>query len=314
MPPIAVPLSDPAAANAPPGTPAIEVRDLEMAYGSHAVLRGVDLTIPHGEIFALLGPNGAGKTTMVEILEGFREPIGGSARVLGEDPAKAGAAWRTRVGLVLQAWTDHASWRVGDLVGHIGRHYPNPRPVDEVLRLVQLEAETEKNVGSLSGGQRRRLDVALGIIGRPDVLFLDEPTTGFDPEVRRGFWTLVQSLAADGTTILLTTHYLDEAEFLAARIGILLGGRLQALGTPEELAAQARTEAEVRWTEDGRTRVERTDDPSQLVFDLHQRATAPIPGLEVTRPTLEDTYLQMVAEHHRESGASAETGPEEVAA
>ncbi|MFD7665053.1 ABC transporter ATP-binding protein [Streptomyces sp. NPDC059788] len=272
-----------------------------MSYGSREVLQGVDLDIHRGEIFALLGPNGAGKTTTVEILEGFRRRSSGEVRVLGTDPVRGDDAWRGRLGLVLQSWRDHARWRVGELLGHFAEYYPYPRDPAALLALVGLSTQADQQVGRLSGGQRRRLDVALGIVGRPELLFLDEPTTGFDPEARYDFHVLVEKLARDeGVTILLTTHDLIEAERLADRIAVLVDGRIRVSGTPAELARQAAARAEVRWTaEDGTPRRERTEDPSRLVWDLHREARGPIADLEVRRPTLEDTYLHMVNTENR---------------
>ncbi|MFE4173953.1 ABC transporter ATP-binding protein [Streptomyces sp. NPDC056909] len=280
--------------------PVVHARDVTMTYGDIDVLHGVDLDIHRGEVFALLGPNGAGKTTTVEILEGFRRRTAGEVSVLGTDPERGGDAWRGRIGLVLQSWRDHRRWRVAELLTHFAMYYPDPRDPAELLALVGLTDQAGRQVGRLSGGQRRRLDVALGIVGRPELLFLDEPTTGFDPEARHEFHVLVERLARDeGVTVLLTTHDLVEAERLADRIAMLVGGRIRACGTPVELARRAAARAEVRWTaDDGTSRRERTGDPSRLVWELHQHADGPIAGLEVRRPTLEDTYLHMV---HREA-------------
>ncbi|MHC5263706.1 ABC transporter ATP-binding protein [Streptomyces sp. UC4497] len=276
--------------------PVVHARDITMTYGDIDVLHGVDLDIHRGEVFALLGPNGAGKTTTVEILEGFRRRSAGDVSVLGTDPERGDDAWRARIGLVLQSWRDHGRWRVGELLRHFATYYPDPRDPAELLALVGLTNQADRQVARLSGGQRRRLDVALGIVGRPRLLFLDEPTTGFDPEARYEFHALVERLARDeGVTILLTTHDLVEAERLADRIAMLVGGRIRASGTPAELALRAAARAEVRWTsEDGTPRRERTADPSQLVWELHRDAPGPIADLEVRRPTLEDTYLHMV--------------------
>ncbi|REK91457.1 ABC transporter ATP-binding protein [Streptomyces inhibens] len=287
--------------------PVIRVSDLRMSYGSTDVLHGVDLEIHRGEIFALLGPNGAGKTTTVEILEGFRRRSAGEVSVLGTDPTRGGDAWRGRIGLVLQSWRDHRRWRVAELLKHFATYHPAPRDPAGLLALVGLTEQADQQVDRLSGGQRRRLDVALAIVGRPELLFLDEPTTGFDPEARRGFHDLVERLARDeGVTILLTTHDLAEAERLADRIAMLVNGRIRACGTPSELARRAAAQAEVRWTTaDGSPRRERTEDPSRLVWELHRDTGGPIGDLEVRRPTLEDTYLHMV---HREDPAGAGTG------
>ncbi|MDT0442372.1 ABC transporter ATP-binding protein [Streptomyces johnsoniae] len=273
-----------------------------MAYGGLVVLRGIDLDVHRGEVFALLGPNGAGKTTTVEILEGFRRRSAGEVRVLGADPERGGDAWRGRIGLVLQSWRDHRRWRVAELLTHFATYYPDPRDPAELLALVGLTDQAGRPVDRLSGGQRRRLDVALGIVGRPELLFLDEPTTGFDPEARREFHVLVERLAREeGVTVLLTTHDLVEAERLADRIAMLVGGRIRVCGTPSDLARRAAAQAEVRWTAgDGTARRERTKDPSRLVWQLHRDAEGPIADLEVRRPTLEDTYLHMV--HRADDG------------
>ncbi|MFD5764220.1 ABC transporter ATP-binding protein [Streptomyces sp. NPDC127049] len=292
--------------------PVVLARGLTMAYGEVDVLRGVDLDVRRGEVFALLGPNGAGKTTTVEILEGFRRRSGGEVSVLGTDPGLGGEAWRARIGLVLQSWRDHRRWRVAELLTHFATYYPDPRDPVELLSLVGLTQQAGRQVDRLSGGQRRRLDVALGIVGRPELLFLDEPTTGFDPQARHDFHVLVERLARDeGVTVLLTTHDLAEAERLADRIAVLVGGRIRACGTPAELARRAAAQAEVRWTsDDGMPRRERTDDPSLLVWELHRRADGPIADLEVRRPTLEDTYLHMV---HRQADGTRTLGTENSA-
>jgi ABC-2 type transport system ATP-binding protein len=288
----------------------VHARDVTMTYGDLDVLHGVDLDIHRGETFALLGPNGAGKTTTVEILEGFRQRSAGEVRVLGADPQRGDDAWRGRIGLVLQSWRDHGRWRVAELLAHFATYYPDPRDPAELLALTGLTDQADQQVDRLSGGRRRRLDVALGIVGRPELLFLDEPTTGFDPQARREFHVLVERLARDeGVTVLLTTHDLAEAERLADRIAMLVGGRIRACGTPSELARRAAARAEVRWTaDDGTSRRERTEDPSRLVWELHRDADGPIPGLEVRRPTLEDTYLHMV--HQEDDDAEGHVGGE----
>ncbi|MEI5519555.1 ABC transporter ATP-binding protein [Streptomyces brasiliscabiei] len=293
-----------------PEEPVVHAREVTMTYGAVDVLHGVDLDIHRGEVFALLGPNGAGKTTTVEILEGFRRRSGGEVSVLGEDPERGGDAWRARIGLVLQSWRDHRRWRVGELLRHFAVYYPDPRDPADLLALVGLTDQAGRQVDRLSGGQRRRLDVALGIVGRPELLFLDEPTTGFDPQARHDFHVLVERLARDeGVTVLLTTHDLVEAERLADRIAMLVGGRVRALGTPTELARRAAAQAEVRWTaDDGTPRRERTEDPSRLVWELHRHADGPIAGLEVRRPTLEDTYLRMV---HQDAAKADKAADEE---
>ncbi|MEV2211385.1 ABC transporter ATP-binding protein [Streptomyces sp. NPDC050997] len=296
-----------------PAQPVVHARDVTMTYGGIDVLHGVDLDIHRGEVFALLGPNGAGKTTTVEILEGFRRRSAGEVSVLGTDPERGDDAWRGRIGLVLQSWRDHRRWRVAELLTHFATYYPDPRDPAELLALVGLTDQAGRQVDRLSGGQRRRLDVALGIVGRPELLFLDEPTTGFDPQARHEFHVLIERLARDeGVTVLLTTHDLVEAERLADRIAMLVGGRIRVCGTPAELAGRAAARAEVRWTaDDGTSRRERTEDPSRLVWELHQHADGPIAGLEVRRPTLEDTYLHMV---HTEADGTDGEADEEVQA
>ncbi|MFG2141628.1 ATP-binding cassette domain-containing protein [Streptomyces sp. NPDC048650] len=311
------PAARPTGPAAPPAPvpPVIRVRDLRMAYGSADVLHGIDLDIHRGEIFALLGPNGAGKTTTVEILEGFRHRSAGEVRVLDTDPERGGDAWRGRIGLVLQSWRDHRRWQVAELLAHFATYYPDPRDTAGLLALVGLTGQAGKRVDQLSGGQRRRLDVALGIVGRPELLFLDEPTTGFDPEARQDFHLLVERLAREeGVTVLLTTHDMVEAERLADRIAVLVGGRIRAHGTPAELARRAAAQAEVRWTAtDGTAHRERTADPSRLVWDLHRHARAPIADLEVRRPTLEDTYLHMVHSGGERTGTRNDNGEKHTA-
>ncbi|MET9067330.1 ABC transporter ATP-binding protein [Streptosporangium sandarakinum] len=273
---------------------AVSVRGLRMAYGTAEVLRGVDLDIRRGEIFTLLGPNGAGKTTTIEILEGFRNRSAGEVSVLGADPARGGDAWRARLGIVLQSWRDHGRWGVRELLAHVAEFYDHPRDPDELLAALGLTEQAAQRVSRLSGGQRRRLDVGLGIVGRPELLFLDEPTTGFDPEARREFHLLVERLAADGMTVLLTTHDLAEAEKLAHRTAILVRGEIAACGSPAELADAVRAESQVRWLEDGHERVLTTADPSRAAWELHERFGGPVPGLQVRRPSLEENYLSLI--------------------
>jgi len=284
---------------------AVEVRSLRKQYGDKIAVDGLDLSVQRGEIFAVLGPNGAGKTTTVEILEGFRSRDGGEVQVLGLDPADANRAWRSRIGIVLQNATDQAELTVGELVRHFARYYPDPRDPDELIEAVGLTDKVSTRTRQLSGGQRRRLDVALGIIGRPELLFLDEPTTGFDPQARRSFWDLLAGLRDGGTTILLTTHYLDEAEHLADRVAVVRDGRVLALGPPADLGGRTDKSAIVRWTEqdpDGRLRQReaRTDTPLAYVREL-SAATGlgveqEVPGLQILRPSLEDVYLAMISE------------------
>ncbi|WP_046771362.1 ABC transporter ATP-binding protein [Jiangella alkaliphila] len=275
---------------------AIRVRGLRKAYAGVAAVDGLDLDVEHGEVFALLGPNGAGKTTTVEILEGFRRRDGGEVSVLGADPARPGAGWRERIGIVLQSSGGHDELTVHELVHHFAGYYPDARDPDEVIAAVGLDEKSTTRARHLSGGQRRRLDVALGILGNPALLFLDEPTTGFDPEARREFWALITSLAADGTTIILTTHYLDEAEHLAGRVGVITSGRIVALDSPDRLGGRDQDQAVVRWTEDGHTQTERTAEPTALVSALAHRLGGEVPGLTVSRPTLEDVYLRLIGE------------------
>jgi ABC-2 type transport system ATP-binding protein len=273
---------------------ALQVRGLRKSYNGVAAVDGIDLEVRQGEVFALLGPNGAGKTTTVEILEGHRRRDAGEVSVLGEDPGTAGRAWRARLGIVLQTANDAAELTVRESVRHYAGYYPSPAAVDEVLEQVGLTAKAGARVKSLSGGQRRRLDVALGVVGRPELVFLDEPTTGFDPEARRQFWDLIRSLAASGTTVLLTTHYLDEAEALADRVAVIAGGHIVAEGTPATLGGRSTAKATVSWLgPDGRHST-LTDTPTALVAELSRGAE--LPELTVTRPSLEDTYLELIGE------------------
>jgi len=283
-----------------------------MRYGKTDVLNGVTFTARRGEVVALLGPNGAGKTTTIEILEGFRIRSAGEVSVLGADPAHAGEAWRARIGIVLQSWRDHAKWQVRELLAHLGSYYApystarvaRPWDTDDLIAAVGLTEHAHKKVRRLSGGQRRRLDVAIGIVGRPELLFLDEPTAGFDPEARREFHDLVHKLAdSENTTILLTTHDLDEAEKLADRILILAGGRVIADGSADELSRRMSTQAEVRWSRDGQRYVHSADDATGYVRELFRQYGESVQDLEVRRASLEDTYMALVRE--AESGAPA---------
>jgi ABC-2 type transport system ATP-binding protein len=275
---------------------AIRVDGLRKSYGELTAVAGLDLEIATGEVFGLLGPNGAGKTTTVEILEGFRHRDGGTVAVLDADPAHAGRAWRARIGIVLQLASSVPELTVLEFVRHFATFYPRPRRPGEVLDLVGLGEKARSRIGGLSGGQVRRLDVALGIVGRPELLFLDEPTTGFDPEARRQFWELIRKLRADGTTILLTTHYLDEAEALADRIAVIASGRIVASGDPATLGGRDVVAARVSWDgPDGRTSVE-TVTPTRTIAELAQRFGGEVPALTVTRPSLEDVYLELIEE------------------
>ena len=277
---------------------AITIRGLTKAYGGRAAVDGLDLDIRTGEVFALLGPNGAGKTTTVEIAEGFRTRDAGDVRVLGTDPQGAGRGWRQRVGIVLQSSGGLDLLTPREVLASTARVFARPRDVDEVLASVGLSDKADSRVVGLSGGQRRRLDVGLGIVGDPELLFLDEPTTGFDPQARRDFWSLIRGLATGGTTILLTTHYLDEAEALADRVGVIAAGRLLALDVPAALGGRGAQEATVSWEEDGIRRSIRSATPTADVARLAARfPEGEVPGLTVTRPSLEDTYLALIAPH-----------------
>ncbi|MCL6668608.1 ABC transporter ATP-binding protein [Streptomyces panaciradicis] len=276
---------------------AVDVRGLRKRYGDLTAVDGIDLGIRRGEVFGLLGPNGAGKSTTVEILQGNRGRDAGEVSVLGSDPANGTRAWRSRVGIVWQDESAPAELTVHETVRHFARCYPAPRDPEEVIALVGLEAKAGSRVKALSGGQRRRLDVALGVIGDPELLLLDEPTTGFDPAARRRFWDLIRLLADEGTTILLTTHYLQEAEALADRLAVVARGRVVAEGEPAALRERYGTGATVEWTEaDGTARRERTDTPTRTVAELTHRFDGEIPGLLVTRPTLEDVYLRLTGQ------------------
>ncbi|WP_367324496.1 ABC transporter ATP-binding protein [Streptomyces sp. HUAS ZL42] len=276
---------------------AVDVRGLRKQYGDVTAVDGIDLGIRRGEVYGLLGPNGAGKSTTVEILQGNRSRDAGEVRVLGADPATGTRAWRSRVGIVWQDESAPAELTVGESVRHFARYYPRPRDPEEVIGLVGLEAKAGSRIKALSGGQRRRLDVALGVIGGPELLLLDEPTTGFDPAARRQFWELIRRLADEGTTILLTTHYLEEAETLAHRLAIVARGRVVAEGEPGTLRERHGTGTTVEWAEaDGSVRSMRTDTPTRTVAELMHRFDGEIPGLRVSRPTLEDVYLGLTGQ------------------
>ncbi|MFC9911407.1 ABC transporter ATP-binding protein [Streptomyces sp. NPDC127197] len=297
-------LSEVRSSSPPESDTVIEVRDLRMRYRSQDVLKGVGFTARRGEVVVLLGPNGAGKTTTIEVLEGFRMRSAGDVTVLGIDPARGDERWRARLGIVLQSWRDHGKWRVRELLAHLGSYYApystasvqRPWDVDDLIAAVGLTEQSDKRVGTLSGGQRRRFDVAIGIVGRPELLFLDEPTAGLDPEARNEFHGLVRGLADENTTVLLTTHDLAEAEKLADRILILAGGRIVADGSAEELSRQASAEATVRWTRDGQSFEQATAEPTRFVRRLFEEHGEAIGGLEVRRASLEETYLTMVRE------------------
>ncbi|MEJ7628970.1 MAG: ABC transporter ATP-binding protein [Nocardioidaceae bacterium] len=278
---------------------AVTISGLVKVYGDRRAVDGLDLEVRRGEIFALLGPNGAGKTTTIEILEGYRRRDDGIVSVLGTDPAVGGRAWRSRIGIVLQGTNDAAELTVSELVRHFACFYPAPRAPDEVIAAVGLREHRTSRVRTLSGGQRRRLDVALGIVGDPELLFLDEPTTGFDPQARRSFWELVRSLRESGTTILLTTHYLDEAEHLADRVGVINHGCLVAVDTVDRLGAEQRRTATVSWRDEHGPQRQATLDPAAVVVALSERFRGQVPDLEVRRPDLEDVYLSMIEERAR---------------
>ena len=275
----------------------IEVRGLRKSYASLEAVCGIDLSISKGEIFSLLGPNGAGKTTTVEILEGFRRRNAGEVKVLGFDPATQGRAsreWRNRIGIVLQSTSDAGDLTVSETISHFSGYYSNPRNPEEVISAVGLEEKSKDLIRNLSGGQRRRLDVALGIIGNPELLFLDEPTTGFDPEARRAFWSLIDGLRNDGTTIVLTTHYLDEAEALADRVAVINHGQIIEVSTPQQLGGRSTSKALVQWRDNGELKSQETENPTALVSTLTTQFAGEIPELSVTRPSLEDIYLKMI--------------------
>ena len=279
----------------------IEVNELRKSYGALSVVKGISLAIKKGEIFAILGPNGAGKTTTVEILEGFRTADSGTVRVLDTDPAikgKAALEWRNRIGIVLQSTQDTAELTVREAITHFASYYSNPRQVEDVVNLVGLKEKADNRARTLSGGQRRRLDVGLGIIGRPEVLFLDEPTTGFDPEARRAFWLLIKQLRDEGTTILLTTHYLDEAEALADRVAVMNHGEILEISTPALLGGRANAQATISWSEGGMGKSETCDSPTAFVKALSERLGGEVPDLSIHRPSLEDIYLSMIGASH----------------
>ena len=289
----------------------IEVRGLTKSYGSVRAVDGVTFSVATGDIIGVLGPNGAGKTTMIEILEGYRRGDAGTVTVLGEDPATAGRGWRDRLGVVLQTSAVEDELTVREAIDHLARFYSSPRPTDEAVALAGLQEKADARIKTLSGGQRRRLDLALGIIGRPELLFLDEPTTGFDPAARRAAWETISGLGHDGTTIVLTTHYLEEARFLANRVIVLSDGRIVADGDPDTLGGRHERVATIRFrTADGVTAPEdarsvdggweiETVDPVPVLHRLTAwslEESIPLDALEVTRPSLEDVYLELVEE------------------
>lgn len=272
----------------------VAVENLTKRYGDLVAVNGISFTITPGETFVLLGPNGAGKSVTIEILEGFRQRTSGDVRVLGIDPAKADREFKSRVGIVLQQAGDLGRLSVRQTLAHFASLYPNPRSVDEVIYAVDLEQKADTAIRKLSGGQQHRVDVALGMIGNPELLFLDEPTTGFDPEVRRQFWDVIAGLKAEGTTIMLTTHYLDEAETLGDRAGVIIAGQLTAIDQVHSLGGSGLRVPVVRWIEGGYERSERTTEPGRFVAALVARLGNEPERLNVRTPTLEDVYLAML--------------------
>jgi ABC-2 type transport system ATP-binding protein len=277
---------------------AVAVSDLRKSYGDVEAVRGISFEIASGEIFGLLGPNGAGKTTTVEILEGYRERDAGSITVLGADPARAGDSWREQIGVVLQSSAMYQTLSVAESLALFAGYFERPRDVAEVVHLIGLEEKRDAHIRTLSGGQRRRLDLGLALVGDPDLLFLDEPTTGFDPQARRRAWESISSLRTLGKTILLTTHYLDEAERLCDRVAVLRDGRIAAIGRPGELTG-ALPPTEIRYRQNGREVVLRTEEPTRVLNELTQKALAEgheLEALEVRRPSLEEVYLSLTDE------------------
>ncbi|GAC1434427.1 MAG: ABC transporter ATP-binding protein [Solirubrobacteraceae bacterium] len=280
--------------------PAILVRDLRKSYGATEAVRGIDFSVERGEVFGLLGPNGAGKTTTVEILEGYRSRSGGSVEVLGHDPQRRERELRRRVGIVLQSCGMYPHLTVREALTHWARFYPAPRGVEEVIELCGLAAKGDERIRRLSGGQARRLDLALALIGDPELIVLDEPTTGFDPAARRNAWQTIRSLRDLGKTVLLTTHYLDEAQELADRVAIIKDGRILAVGAPRELGVGAAARFRVSYRKAGGSVEEQeTDDPTTLLHELTASALARgerLHELSVSRPSLEDVYLELTAD------------------
>jgi ABC-2 type transport system ATP-binding protein len=279
-------------------TTAVRVRGLRKRYGDHEAVRGIDFELRTGEVFGLLGPNGAGKTTTVEILEGYRDRDAGEIDVLGDDPQRAGTAWRQRIGVVLQSSSLYPNLTPRESLRLFAGYYRDPRDVEEVIEIVGLAEKADARARTLSGGQKRRLDLGLALVGNPELIFLDEPTTGFDPQARRQAWDTIRNLRSLGTTVLLTTHYLDEAEQLADRVAVIVNGEIIREGSPAELTSES-PETEIRYRRNGEEILERTADPTRRLHELTAAALErgeQLEGLEVRRPTLEDVYLELTAE------------------
>ena len=294
---------------------AIDVRGLRKSYGSFEAVKGIDLHVSKGEVFSLLGPNGAGKTSTVEILEGHRSRNGGDVSVLGHDPGKGERAFKSRIGIVLQETGVERFLTVAEAIDRFRGFYPAPRPLDEIIEVVGLQEKRDERVRKLSGGQQRRLDVAIGLAGDPELLFLDEPTTGFDPSARRNAWEMISNLQALGKTVFLTTHYMDEAQHLSDRVAIIVGGQIVAEGPPGQLVGAEATQTQIEFrqtsgsadlppdlaglaTRSGDRVSFRTDDPLPLLHDLIGwaiREHVALEGLTVAQPSLEDVYLQLTA-------------------
>jgi ABC-2 type transport system ATP-binding protein len=285
--------------------PVISIRGLRKSYGDFEAVRGIDLEVQAGEVFAFLGPNGAGKTTTVEILEGYRKRSGGEVSVLGEDPQRAGRAWRERIGIVLQSCRLDPYLTVRESLGLYAGYYSAPRPVDEVVELVGLGGKADARTGGLSGGQQRRLDVGMALVGDPELLFLDEPTTGFDPSARRHAWDTIAGLRDLGKTVFLTTHYMDEAQRLADRVTIIARGEIVAGGTPEDLGHRDSLPTTISYRLGGEEVSVETTNPVADLHELTGRAVEQgleLEGLEVTRPNLEDVYLSLTSETEEADG------------
>src|SRR4051794_837351 len=288
-----------------------------MSYGATEAVRGIDLEVNRGEIFAFLGPNGAGKTTTVEILEGYRKRSGGEVTVLGEDPQRAGRDWRERIGIVLQSGRLDPYLTVRESLDLYAGYFRKPLATADVIALIGLEGKADERTGRLSGGQQRRLDVGMALVGDPELLFLDEPTTGFDPSARRQAWDVIAGLRDLGKTVFLTTHYMDEAQRLADRVTIIAAGRIVAQGSPEDLGERDAGETTIRYRRDGREVTLQTPDPVKALYELTGEALAngaDLEGLEVTRPSLEDVYLELTADAESSAAAEASAAAETPAA